>query len=194
MCAFGNGLSVCRRSSTNRCLVFAALRPAGYTTTTTKKQKQTHQSRAGVDPTTPHRTGEPLDTNRHTTPGSLTVLQGETEATHSSDRGSKVVQLHLFPSTQPVKGRGLDEQDRTVTRRLRGSSGDSHTEKEVFIYMRLSLLHSASDTIVPAASLWTNDSERGSRHRGWRGCGFRTDGLKRDTTGVWGRAFRFPLE
>lgn len=58
MCAFGNGLSVCRRSSTNRCLVFAALRPAGYTTTTKKQNKKTNtpkQSRGRPDQTTPHR-------------------------------------------------------------------------------------------------------------------------------------------
>lgn len=34
------------------------------------------------------------------------------------------------------------------------------SEVEVFIYMRLSLLHSASATIAPAGSPWTNDSER----------------------------------
>lgn len=41
-----------------------------------------------------------------------------------------------------------------------GSSGDGNTEVELFIYMRLALLHSASATIAPAGSLWTNDSQR----------------------------------
>lgn len=56
--------------------------------------------------------------------------------------------------------------------------------------MRLSLLrHSASATIAPAGSLWTNDSRAGANRAGGRGgCCFRTDGLEGDTKQGGGRA------
>lgn len=48
------------------------------------------------------------------------------------------------------------------------------TEVEAFIYMRLSLLHSASATIAPAGSSWTNDSER-ALNTEEEECGFHTE-------------------
>lgn len=56
--------------------------------------------------------------------------------------------------------------------------------------MRLSLLrHSASATIAPAGSPWTNDSRAGANRAGGRGgrC-FRTDSLEGDTKQGGGRA------
>lgn len=54
---------------------------------------------------------------------------------------------------------GTVELPRSILR-LR-TSADYSAKVEVFIYMRLSLLHhSASATIAPAGSPWTNDSQR----------------------------------
>lgn len=59
------------------------------------------------------------------------------------------------------------------------------TEVEAFIYMRLSLLHSASATIAPAGSSWTNDSER-ALNTEEEECGFHTEELEGDTARTWG--------
>lgn len=114
---------------------------------------------------------------------------GATRQRLSDSFCSKVVQFNLFISTQDVWGQLGDEGVTGQSVCPDRSSGNSNAKVEVFIYMRLSLLHSASATIAPAGSSWTNDSQRALKHGGG-GCCFRTEGLKRHTTRARA-AFRF---